>query len=260
MTDTLNRPSFPFLKAPEISPRVLILTVAAGVAFATKSFAAEPRDSLPRTEAGRLVGTIEISNALAARRPRFRVYSDVGATSVPPKTDTNIRHELQNVVVYLTPVNGAATTPPPRNPYVMAQIDERFEPHVLTVLQGARVEFPNRDDIYHNVFSLSSTKAFDLGRYPRGASKSVTFTKTGVVQVFCHIHSDMSAVVLVLANDLFATPAEDGRYAIENIPAGEYTVVGWHERTKPSVQRIRIAAGQTTTLNFSLPLTPQALK
>jgi plastocyanin len=169
--------------------------------------------------------------------------------------------------VYLIPVDAPKAAAPapdwvrvPRNPYVMAQVEERFEPHVLTVLQGARVEFPNRDDIYHNVFSLSSAKSFDLGRYPKGATKSVTFNKTGVVQVFCHIHSDMSAVVLVLANDLFATPGPDGRYAIENIPAGEYTVVGWHERTKPSVQRIRVAPGQTTTINFSLPLSPQALK
>lgn len=247
--------------------RLPLLTALLALPASLPALGPAPIDSLPpppprRSEVGRIVGNVEISNALAARRPRFRVYSDVGATSVPPKTDTNIRHELQNVVIYLTPVDAtnAGRAAPPRNAYVIAQVDERFEPHVLTVLQGARVEFPNRDDIYHNVFSLSSAKSFDLGRYPKGASKSVTFNKTGVVQVFCHIHSDMSAVVLVLANDLFATPGTDGRYAIDNVPAGEYTVVGWHERTKPSVQRIRVAPGETLTINFSLPLTPQALK
>jgi plastocyanin len=242
----------------------LPVLVAALLAMPGSSRAADPRDSLPRAEVGRIAGIVEISTALAARRPRFRVYSDVGATSVPPRTETNIRDELRNVVVYLTPVsqtNAVATArDSARAPNIMAQVDERFEPRVLTVLQGARVEFPNRDDIYHNVFSLSSAKSFDLGRYPKGASKSVTFNKAGVVQVFCHIHSDMSAIVLVLGNEHHATPGADGRYVIENIPAGEYTVVGWHERTKPAMQRVRVAPGQTATINFSLPLTPQALK
>jgi hypothetical protein len=82
----------------------------------------------------------------------------------------------------------------------------------------------------------------------------VTFDKDGVVQVFCHIHSDMSAVILVLENAFFAQPARDGRYAIEDVPPGEYTVVGWHERIKPVARTVRVVAGETARLDFNIPL------
>jgi plastocyanin len=211
-----------------------------------------------RVETGRIVGTVEISSALTARRPRFRVYSDVGAGSVPAtRQATDVTDEMRNVVVYVetaTPAGSSASTPAPR---VMAQANERFEPHVLPVVQGTRVEFPNRDNVYHNVFSLSSARTFDLGRFPKGSSKSITFDKPGIVQVFCHIHSDMSAVVVVLPNPLFASPDSSGQYVIDQVPPGEYTIIGWHERTKPSVQKVRVVAGQTTTIDFSLPLSPR---
>ena len=83
-------------------------------------------------------------------------------------------------------------------------------PHVLPVYRGATVDFPNDDDVFHNVFSLSSAKTFDLGRFPQGIVQGDVFDKGGAVQVFCHIHSDMSAVVLVLENPYFAVPSEAG--------------------------------------------------
>ena len=136
----------------------------------------------------------------------------------------------------------------------MTQDDERFAPHVLPVLRGTTVDFPNADDVFHNVFSLSSARTFDLGRYPKGSAKSVTFDRSGVVQVFCHIHSDMSAVILVLDNPYFAQPARTGHYAIEDVPPGEYTVVGWHERIKPVMRTVRVVAGETARLDFNIPL------
>src|SRR5207248_1536610 len=113
---------------------------------------------------------------------------------------------------------------------------------------------PNEDDVFHNVFSLSSAATFDLGRYPKGESRSVEFNKTGTVHVFCHIHSDMSAVVLVLANAFFTTPDQSGHFTIENLPSGEYTIVAWHERIKPVTRRVTVIAGQTTPLDFNIPL------
>jgi len=220
----------------------------------------------PRTEVGRIVGTVEISTALTTRRPRFRIYADAGPGSVPPAQPRNDAvTEVRNVIVYLEAAPdrsaGAGTVDDASNDRVdslrhgvMAQSDERFEPHVLPVLRGARVDFPNRDDVYHNVFSLSRVRTFDLGRYPKGSSKSVNFSKTGIVQVFCHIHSDMSAIVFVLANPFFSAPDANGQYVIDNVPPGEYTIVGWHERTRPVSQRVRVVAGQATTLNFNLPL------
>jgi len=121
------------------------------------------------------------------------------------------------------------------------------------------VEFPNGDPIFHNVFSLSKPASFDLGRYPKGSSRSVRFDKPGMVKVFCHIHSDMSAVIVVLDNPYFATPDRHGRYSIDGLPPGEYTVVGWHERARPLRRTIRIQPGQTAGVDFKIPLTEPAV-
>jgi plastocyanin len=209
---------------------------------------------------GSISGSVQISAALTTRRPRFRVYAEPGAT-VPPEQRTDIPGERRNVVVYLdsdAALDIGAAEAARQSRGVIAQTSERFEPHVLPVLTGSRVEFPNNDDVYHNVFSLSSARTFDLGRYPKGSSKSVTFGRTGVVQIFCHIHADMSAVVLVLPNPFFIRPDSSGRYTIQNVPAGEYTIVGWHERTRPVSQRVRVVAGQSTNVDFNLPLSQPA--
>jgi hypothetical protein len=91
------------------------------------------------------------------------------------------------------------------------------------------VDFPNNDTTYHNVFSLSKTKRFDLGRYARGQSKSIRFDEPGVVRVFCDIHSHMSAFILVFAHRFFAITDDQGRYRIEQVPPGTYTVAAWYE-------------------------------
>lgn len=202
-----------------------------------------------RPATGRIEGEVVISSALASRRPRFRIYADPGPGSRPPASETD---EIRNVILYLQ--NAPGTPAAPSAHAAMTQDDERFAPHVLPVLRGTTVDFPNADDVFHNVFSLSSARTFDLGRYPKGSAKSVTFDRSGVVQVFCHIHSDMSAVILVLDNPYFAQPARTGRYAIEDVPPGEYTVVGWHERIKPVMRTVRVVAGETARLDFNIPL------
>lgn len=216
-------------------------------------FAMLPASSSPtETRAaatGRIEGEVVISTALSNRRPRFRIYSDPGPGSRPPAAETN---EIRNVVLYVQ--NAPATDADPSAHASMAQDDERFVPHVLPIVRGTTVEFPNADDVFHNVFSLSSARTFDLGRYPKGSAKSVTFDQSGIVQVFCHIHSDMSAIVLVLDNPYFAQPTLTGRYSIENVPPGEYTVVGWHERIKPLRRTVKVVAGETARLDFDIPL------
>jgi plastocyanin len=198
---------------------------------------------------GRIEGDVVISTALSTRRPRFRIYADPGPGARPPAPEAS---EIRNVVLYLQ--NAPATDAAPEAHASMRQDAERFAPHVLPVLRGTTVDFPNADDVFHNVFSLSSARTFDLGRYPKGSAKAVTFEKSGVVQVFCHIHSDMSAVILVLDNPYFTVPSPAGRYAIENVPPGEYTVIGWHERIKPVTRTVRVTAGETTKLDFNIPL------
>jgi len=205
--------------------------------------------------AGRVEGTVVISKSLSAHRPRFRIYAGDGAALMPPAGDTV--DERRNVVLYLVPAAAAASDADAgsvADHAVVRQRDERFAPHVVVVRRGATVDFPNEDAVFHNVFSLSSAKEFDLGRYPRGSSKSLVFERPGVVQVFCHIHADMSAIVLVLENSLFAQPDSSGRFVIDDVPPGEYTVVGWHERIRPVTHVIRVQAGHTSAIDFNIPL------
>ncbi len=198
---------------------------------------------------GRIEGHVLLSTSLTARRPRFRIYADPGPGARPP---AHLGEEMRNVVVYVQRASVADDMPPARGS--MVQRDEQFVPHVVPVHRGATVDFPNADDVFHNVFSLSSAKTFDLGRYPNGSSKSVLFDKSGTVQVFCHIHSDMSAIVLVLDNPYFAVPTDSGRYVIEGVPPGDYTVVGWHERIKPVTRTVRVVAGETARVDFNIPI------
>ena len=110
----------------------------------------------------------------------------------------------------------------------LAQKDEAFVPRVLAIAVGASVDFPNLDPIYHNVFSLSPARRFDLGKYPQGASRQVVFHKPGVVNVFCDIHSDMEAFILVLPHHGFARPSPSGEYTLPGLPAGRYVLCVWH--------------------------------
>lgn len=209
-----------------------------------------------RAATGRIEGTVEISSSLSSRRPQFRIYAEPGTGVTPPPAPRDqTAAEMKNVVIYLEGDMGRAGESAPHAR--MSQRDERFVPHILPVLQGTTVDFPNDDDIYHNVFSLSAAAGphgFDLGRYPKGQSRSVTFDRAGTVQVFCHIHSDMSAVVLVLSNPFFTTPDDAHHFAIADVPEGDYVIIGWHERIKPVTRRVHVTAGQTTTVDFNIPL------
>jgi plastocyanin len=110
----------------------------------------------------------------------------------------------------------------------LAQKDQTFVPRVIAIPVGARVDFPNQDPIYHNVFSFSPTRRFDLGKYPRGSSRSVDFPRAGLVNVYCDIHSDMEAFILVVPNRAFARPDAAGQFALPDLPPGDYRLHAWH--------------------------------
>ncbi|MEP6494845.1 MAG: hypothetical protein ABJF01_19315 [bacterium] len=235
-----------------------VLTGAAGRARAVPNAAGTLPPARPAT--GRIEGTVEISSTLAARRAPIRIYADPGSGSTPPASPRDpIAAELKNVVVYLDGDGEHLPASPSRieshRHGSIAQRDERFAPHVVAVMQGGKVEFPNEDDVFHNVYSLSSGSTFDLGRYPKGSSRAATFNRVATVTVFCHIHQDMSAVVLVLSNPFFASPGDDHKFVIDDVPEGDYTVVGWHERIKtPITWRVHVTAGQATVVDFNIPL------
>lgn len=220
-------------------------------------------DAVSATRAGAATGRVEGEVVLAPRlqshRMRFAFYPDSQAAVAamrPTKTSTTLSDEFKNVVIYFEPVPALAADAAAGGPARPAVRQEglSFVPHVLPVVRGTTVEFPNADPVFHNVFSLSHAASFDLGRYPRGEAKSIRFDTPGLVKVFCHIHADMSAVVMVLDNPFFAVPDASGRYHIDGLPPGAYRVTGWHERAHKVTQDVRIEAGRTTTLPFSIPL------
>jgi plastocyanin len=130
------------------------------------------------------------------------------------------------------------------------QRNETFVPYVLPVMAGTTVEFSNSDRTYHNVFSLSKPRRFDLGRYGRGRSKSVRFDNPGVVRVFCDIHSHMSAFILVFAHRFFAVTDAEGRYRIDGLPAGTYTVVAWNDGQERVTRTVQVTEGEATEVDF----------
>ena len=184
---------------------------------------------------GALRGRVDIRLAAASTERRPSV-TELGTPALRPAPD------ISRAVVYLeTAPRGAFEKDLPAR-LRMDQRNETFLPHVLAVATGTVVDFPNNDGTYHNVFSLSKTKRFDLGRYARGRSKAVRFDQPGIVRVFCDIHSHMSAFVLVFGHPYFATTDADGRYRIDDIPPGSYTVVAWHEGRRHDSRSVVIPA------------------
>ncbi len=155
----------------------------------------------------------------------------------------------KKAVVFI--VKAPGKYPLPQSRPVMRQKNVTIVPHVLPVLAGSTVDFPNEDDIYHNIFSLSQTKSFDLGRYSKGNSKSVTFNNLGTVKVFCDIHSQMGGVILVLQNPYFATVGVDGSYSISGVPPGNYELAAWQENGGNKIQKITVSSGEQVTADFS---------
>ena len=188
-----------------------------------------------RVELGHVAPTIE-------RRPSV---SDLGT---PPDRDLP---DQRRSVVYLESAPRGAFDPGETNPASMDQRNETFVPHVLAITAGTVVEFPNSDRFYHNVFSLSKAARFDLGRYATGKSKAVRFDKPGIVRVFCDIHSHMNAFILVFSHPFFAVTDDEGRYRIDNVPSGSYTIIAWSDRGNFDPRPVTISDGAIAQLDFA---------
>jgi hypothetical protein len=158
------------------------------------------------------------------------------------------------IVVYLEPLDGAPRAAPPP-PVSLRQRDARFSPPFLAVARGQTVEMPNDDDIYHNVFSFSAPNGFDLGLYPAGESRSVTFREPGVVRIYCSIHESMNGTIFVAPTPWLAVADPEGRFAIRGAPSGRVRVRTWAEKLPASERGLSLGDGAT---RLDLPLATPA--
>ena len=151
--------------------------------------------------------------------------------------DNKTSPDLGDAVLYLEGPPSASAAPARRAPVTVeiAITDKVYAPHVVVVPVGSTVRFPNHDPFNHNVFSVSEPNAFDLGLYGRGETKSHTFTRPGLVRVYCNVHPRMVAYVHVMANRYYTQPSADGSFTIDNVPAGRYRLRVWHERIPTEV-------------------------
>jgi plastocyanin len=227
-------------------PGSVAAATLASTAIAAVVIGLAPRPSataLART--GSIRGRVDLRRAPTAT-PRRPGVSDLGAAAARDLPD------LLRSVVYLESAPRGAFETSESGHVVMDQHNETFVPHVLAIMTGTTVDFPNSDPFYHNVFSLSKASRFDLGRYAAGRSKSIRFDKPGIVRVFCDIHSHMNAYILVFSHPFFALTSSEGRYGIENVPAGTYTVVAWNEGTASDPLSVTVPDGGVAELDFSL--------
>ena len=213
-----------------------------GLVKYAESESIENRPALPAE--GKITGKVFVSKSggTAARSTKGLYGKSSSRLSKSNSAD-------KKAIVFI--VKAPGKYPLPQSRPVMRQKNIAIVPHVLPVLLGTTVDFPNEDEIYHNIFSLSETKTFDLGRYSKGKSKAVTFTTLGTVKVFCDIHSQMGGVILVLQNPYFTTVGIDGSYTISGIPPGNYEVAAWQENGGNKIQKITVRSGEQVNLDFS---------
>jgi plastocyanin len=205
-----------------------------------------------------ITGTILIKKKLTrpSVTPNVSVYQRGIAVKLGKDPDQDpLAYERSRVVIYLegSTTAGQNATDSPASPQVQ-QLDRRFTPDLVVIPVGSTVSFPNMDPIFHNIYSLSKPKSFDLGNYDKGQSRKVTFPKPGIIDIYCHLHPNMQATVVVTPNRWFARPDRSGQYRIPNVPPGQYTVVAWHKTAGFFRKSIVVENAHDTTADFFIPL------
>jgi len=206
---------------------------------------------LPSALAGTITGTVAAKGPAEADSGGGGVYS-----SLRYKFAEKIDYDrLEDFVIYLDQsVPSAPDAPAPVA--TVTQHNVNFEPKVLPIAVGTTVRWPNADDIFHNVFSMSETKEFNLGFYAKAdPPRMVLFDKTGRVDVFCGIHSKMHCIILVLPSRYFTKVNAHQHYLLPDVPAGAYKLTAWQERLPAQSQEVTVPAQGTVSVDFVLGLT-----
>ncbi len=204
-----------------------------------------------------ITGTIQISKKLTKRSVTASIPVYDRGTAVKLGKDViedPLAYERSRVVIYLEGPGPADAEPTRSGKFAIQQQNRQFSPDILAVRVGSTVSFPNMDPIFHNIFSLSKPKEFDLGSYDKGESRSVVFSKPGIVYVYCHLHPNMSATVVVAPNRWFAQSDAAGHYRIPNVPPGHYTLVAWHKAAGFFRKPVIVEAGHDSVVDFNVPL------
>jgi len=210
---------------------------------------------LPAAYGAELTGRVRVAKSLTKKRVSLsQVYERSAALPSPPTESGSITDELARVVIYL---EGNLPAPGPAQAE-MNQVRRRFEPEVLGIPVGSTVAFPNSDPVFHNVFSLSKAKSFDLGNYPKGQSRTVLFQRPGIVLVHCHLHPNMNAAIVVAPSRFLAQPDANGVYALTGVPPGRYAAVAWHKSAGFFRRKIELKEASPLTLDFEIPLIEEA--
>jgi plastocyanin len=197
---------------------------------------------------GEIRGVVQVLDGLTKKRVTLPMYQARGVAE--PQPGAGPIDELTRIVLYL---EGSIGEVKPAAGEIRQQ-NRRFEPEILAVPQGSTVSFPNFDPILHNVFSLSRLKSFDLGYYPAGSTRIVRFDQPGAVQVYCHLHSDMSALILVTPNQFYAQPSSSGAFKFSGLPAGSYILVAWHKSAGSSRKKIEVPEDGVAGVTFEIPV------
>lgn len=206
----------------------------------------------------------DVATVAVAAAPAVQTLGSVAGTLTIMKDSPTgkPRADRSGVVIYLeAPMDLALEeqlldNPPPV--HSVRQVNKAFTPAVSAVIRGTEVSFPNDDMIFHNVFSLSKAKRFDLGLYKSGSTKSITLSRAGIIDVYCNIHPEMAAKILVLDNPYFAVSGADGSFKIDGVPPGTYPYVAWQARGEPVRGELTVAAGAVTRLDLAIVETPQS--
>jgi plastocyanin len=207
--------------------------------------------ALGALQAADIEGTVIIKKKLSKRTvtPAASTYSRGSAVQLGSDAENDpLAYERMHVVVYL---EGELPSRPVAA--VMEQKSRRFIPDLLVVPAASTVSFPNQDPIFHNVFSLSKPKVFDLGNYAKEHTRTVIFPKPGVVFVNCHLHPNMGAVIFVTPNQWSARADAAGRFRLAGVPAGKYTIVAWHKAVGFVRRKITVDETNNTNVDFFLP-------